>query len=67
MCVSSKILMDGVFDKTTLFADKMVFPQGVCWHDGSVYVSSPPKFWRLQDKMAVASPTNGRFLPAGSR
>lgn len=40
---------DGIFDKGTVFADKMVFPQGVVWHNGSVYVSSPPNFWRLQD------------------
>ncbi|MBI3837659.1 MAG: HEAT repeat domain-containing protein [Planctomycetia bacterium] len=40
---------DGRFDKSTVFADKMVFPQGVVWHDGAVYCSSPPSFWRLQD------------------
>ncbi len=40
---------DGRFDKSTLFADKMVFPQGVVWHDGAVYCSSPPSFWRLED------------------
>ena len=39
----------GLFDKSTVFADHMVFPQGIAWHDGSVYVSSPPNFWRLQD------------------
>jgi putative membrane-bound dehydrogenase-like protein len=40
---------DGRFDKSTVFADKMVFPQGVVWHDGAVYCSSPPSFWRLED------------------
>ena len=40
---------DGYFDTSSVFADKMVFPQGVAWHNGSVYVSSPPHFWRLQD------------------
>ena len=40
---------DGRFDKTTLFADKLVFPQGIVWHDGAVYCSSPPSFWRLAD------------------
>ncbi|MDQ6630886.1 MAG: hypothetical protein M3Y82_03910 [Verrucomicrobiota bacterium] len=40
---------DGIFDRSTVFADKMVFPEGVVWHNGSVYVSSPPNFWRLQD------------------
>ncbi|MGI8966497.1 MAG: DUF7133 domain-containing protein, partial [Limisphaerales bacterium] len=40
---------DGIFDTSIVFADKMVIPQGVVWHNGSVYVSSPPNFWRLQD------------------
>jgi putative membrane-bound dehydrogenase-like protein len=40
---------DGRFDKSTLFADKLIFPQGVVWHDGAVYCSSPPSFWRLVD------------------
>ncbi len=40
---------DGRFDKTTVFADKLVFPQGIVWHDGAVYCSSPPSFWRLAD------------------
>ena len=40
---------DGKFDKSTVFADKMTFPQGIVWHDGSIYASSPPDFWRLTD------------------
>jgi putative membrane-bound dehydrogenase-like protein len=40
---------DGVFDKSTVFADKLVFPQGIVWHDGAVYCSSPPSFWKLTD------------------
>ncbi len=40
---------DGRFDKSTVFADKMVFPQGIVWHDGAVYCSSPPSFWKLTD------------------
>lgn len=40
---------DGHFDQSTVFADKMVFPQGVCWHDGALYVASPPYLWRLRD------------------
>lgn len=40
---------DGHFDKSSVFADKMVFPQGVCWHDGALYVASPPYLWRLRD------------------
>lgn len=40
---------DGVFDKSTVFADKMTFPQGACWLNGSLYVASPPSIWKLTD------------------
>lgn len=40
---------DGVFDRSTVFADKMTFPQGACWHAGSLYVCSPPSVWKLTD------------------
>ena len=40
---------DGVFDKRTVFADKLMFPAGVLWHDGSVYVTAPPEIWKLTD------------------
>jgi putative heme-binding domain-containing protein len=40
---------DGRFDSTKTFADGFIFPQGVLWHDGVVYVCSPPALWRLKD------------------
>lgn len=40
---------DGVFERSTVFADRMTFPQGACWLDGSLYVASPPGIWRLTD------------------
>jgi putative membrane-bound dehydrogenase-like protein len=40
---------DGIYDKSTVFADKMTFPQGAAWLDGSLYVASPPGIWRLTD------------------
>ena len=40
---------DGRFDKSTLFADKMTLPTGAVWHDGALYVASPPSIWRLED------------------
>ncbi|WP_414661205.1 PVC-type heme-binding CxxCH protein [Horticoccus sp. 23ND18S-11] len=40
---------DQVYDKVTVFADKMTFPQGACWVDGSLYVASPPGIWKLTD------------------
>ena len=40
---------DGRFDKSTIFADRMVMPEGALWHDGSLYVVSSPYLWRLED------------------
>lgn len=40
---------DGRYDASHVWADRLVFPQGILWHDGAVYCSSPPSFWRLRD------------------
>ena len=40
---------DGIFDKSTVFADKMTFPAGAQWLNGSLYVASPPGIWKLTD------------------
>src|SRR6059036_2855566 len=40
---------DGKFDKQTVFADKMMFPEGILWFDGAVYCGAPPTIWKLQD------------------
>ncbi len=40
---------DGVFDRRSVFADRMTFPQGAAWLDGSLYVASPPGIWKLTD------------------
>ena len=32
---------DGVFDKSSVFADKMMFPDGAMWLAGSLYVPLP--------------------------
>lgn len=40
---------DGVFDEALVFADKVMFPQGCLWHDGSVYVAGPPSIWKFTD------------------
>ena len=41
---------DGVFDKSTVFADRFMLPEGACWHDGSLYVAAPPEIWKLTDE-----------------
>lgn len=40
---------DGKFDERTVFADKMMFPEGTLWYDGSLYVAAPPSIWKLTD------------------
>ena len=40
---------DGKFDKATIFADKMMFPEGTMWYQGSLYVAAPPSIWKLTD------------------
>jgi putative membrane-bound dehydrogenase-like protein len=40
---------DGRFDRRTVFADKMMFPEGTMWHAGSLYVAAPPSIWKLTD------------------
>ena len=40
---------DGKYDRSTVFADKMMFPEGAMWLDGSLYVAAPPSIWKLTD------------------
>lgn len=40
---------DGVFDQSSIFADKMTMPEGGLWHDGALYIISAPYLWRLED------------------
>ncbi|MCA9061656.1 MAG: sulfatase-like hydrolase/transferase [Planctomycetaceae bacterium] len=40
---------DGIFDRSTVFADRMTFPMGGTFYRGSLYVASPPSIWKLTD------------------
>ncbi len=40
---------DGIFERRTVFADRMMLPEGAMWLDGSLYVSAPPSIWKLTD------------------
>jgi putative membrane-bound dehydrogenase-like protein len=40
---------DGHFDRRTIFADQMMFPEGALWYAGSLYVAAPPSIWKLTD------------------
>ncbi len=41
---------DGRFDRSTVFADRMTFPNGGICHGDSLYVASAPYIWRLRDR-----------------
>jgi putative membrane-bound dehydrogenase-like protein len=40
---------DGRFDRSTVFAEHLMFPEGAMWHAGSLYVAAPPSIWKLTD------------------
>jgi putative membrane-bound dehydrogenase-like protein len=40
---------DGRFDRRTVFADRLSFPEGAMWYDGSLYVGAPPQIWKFTD------------------
>ena len=40
---------DGRFETGGVFADRMMFPEGAMWLDGSLYVAAPPSIWKLTD------------------
>ena len=39
----------GQFDRSRVFADQVMFPQGCLWYQGSVYVAGPPSIWKFTD------------------
>lgn len=39
----------GKFQKGSVFADKMIMPQGALWHKNALYIVSAPYLWRLED------------------
>jgi len=40
---------DGVYDRRTVFADKLMLPEGVLWTPDAVYVAAPPVIWKFTD------------------
>jgi putative membrane-bound dehydrogenase-like protein len=40
---------DGRFDKSVVYADKLMFPEGAMWYAGSLYVAAPPEIWKFTD------------------
>jgi putative membrane-bound dehydrogenase-like protein len=40
---------DGRYDKSTVFAENLAFPEGAMWRQGSLYVAAPPQIWKFTD------------------
>lgn len=40
---------DGVFESAKVFAEELVFPMGLCWREGKLYVADPPELVTLED------------------
>jgi putative heme-binding domain-containing protein len=58
---------DGKFDTSRVFADRLVFPQGVLWHDGALYAASHPSLWRLEDPEGKGTATRRVEVVSGFR
>ena len=43
----------GRFQRSRVFADKMTFPSGALWHNGSLYVTAAPHIWKLTERPAL--------------
>lgn len=39
----------GVYDKATVFAENVPFPEGILWYDNAVFVAAPPAIWKFTD------------------
>lgn len=40
---------DGKFERAQIFADKLVYPMGLAWRDGKLFVADPPDLIALED------------------
>jgi len=40
---------DGVFDRRTVYAERIMLPEGSAWWRGSLYVAAPPVIWKFTD------------------
>src|SRR5688572_9379757 len=40
---------DGIYDKSQVFVDKLVFPMGLVWGEGKLYVADPPDLVTFED------------------
>lgn len=56
---------DGVYEKATVFADNLVFPMGLAWRDGRLYVADPPDLITLEDANSDGVGENRKAILSG--
>jgi len=56
---------DGVFDRSTVFADGLTVPKGGCWLGDSLYVASPPGIWKFTDADGDGFAESRRLMVGG--
>jgi putative membrane-bound dehydrogenase-like protein len=56
---------DGIYDRHTVFADQLTFPNGGVWLDGSLYVCSAPGVWKFTDTNADGTADERTAIASG--
>lgn len=56
---------DGIFDRSSVFADQLAFPMGAVWHEGALFVTSAPGLWRLEDRDGDGRADSRTLLASG--
>src|SRR5262245_37332466 len=55
----------GRFRKSSVFADQLVFPMGLVWRDGKLYVADPPDLITLEDTDGDGKADRRRVILSG--
>jgi putative membrane-bound dehydrogenase-like protein len=56
---------NGRFRKSTVWADNLVFPMGLVWRDGKLYVADPPDLVTLEDTKGVGKADKRTVILSG--
>jgi hypothetical protein len=56
---------DGVYDRSTIFADKISMTMGAQWYRGSLYVAAPPDVLRFEDTDGDGIADRREVVPSG--
>ncbi len=56
---------DGRYERSNVWADKLVFPMGLAWRDGKLYVADPPDLITLEDTDGNGTADRRRVVLSG--